>query len=257
MDRRLQHFLQIIRYSAPHLAVHLHNRLQAEEDHLILLAYPGDPLSFELLAERNLRIRQAAQEAGFSEIIVREEPVGGSGFAQEAVGDPRTEIDVELVEFDPARRGWVATPHYAIRFWLPLLGRGPWLLWLILRSYGWGGGPATPSIATLAATLGCSRQQLIGRERRRDGRRYWQRGWMEVLRDEGILRWKQDSHGRYRFYVREVLPLLTPEQVARLPAGLQEAHARWLRQAELDEEAWEQIPISSLLEQADQLREEG
>lgn len=147
---------------------------------------------------------------------------------------------LELMEFDPTIRGWQQLPAYASQFWLPYLGHGPYLLWQTIRSFGQG--EAWPSIVTLADILcGGNRQQIIGRT----VRGIYRPGWLEVLETERII-WYKRKGQNYLFRVLDRLPLLTPQQVARLSKSRQRAHQKFLAKANVDMQEWQQLTLASL-----------
>ncbi|MFQ5343749.1 MAG: DnaA N-terminal domain-containing protein, partial [Anaerolineae bacterium] len=159
------------------------------------------------------------------------------------------EIAVELVEFDPAKRGFVMTANYAIRFWHPYLGLRPFALWLTLKSFAFHAeGDARPSIQTLADIVaGGNRYALTGRAACNGRRR--QVGALEVLEEERIvwvLRTGEGGKTRYHFRVLDSLPLLTPAQVKRLPGNLQAAHARFIDRCAIDFQEWRQMTLPTL-----------
>jgi len=166
--------------------------------------------------------------------------------------EPRPgEIAVELVEFDPTKRGWVQASNYAIRFWQPYLGPLPFALWLTLRSFAFHADRDTwPSIQTLAdICANGNRHRILGRATRKG--RAAQTGALQVLENERIVWVKRFGSGpttSYRFRVLESLPLLTPQQVRKLPRTLQEAHDRFVRQCSIDYEEWEQLTLPTLAE---------
>lgn len=120
-----------------------------------------------------------------------------------------------------------------------------------------------------------SPSQGEGREYSRAGEgsrgegRVWRQGAFDVLTVEGIARieWHdQDPHWRrwfpggpaqhsdaagqryiYRIAVRTTLPLLTPRQVAALPADMRTAHETYLVTQQIDVVLWDQIRQSTLL----------
>ena len=153
---------------------------------------------------------------------------------------------VELVEFDPTKRGYIQSSSYAIRFWMPYLGRGPFLLWLLLKSFAYGAnayGAAWPTIPTLADIMCTNRQQITGRTR--DGKHY--DGWIETLENERII-WYKLRGNRYIYRVMESLPLLTTRQMERLPHNIQEAHRKWLEFSEIEVADWRQLTMTSLID---------
>jgi len=166
--------------------------------------------------------------------------------------EPRPgEIAIELVEFDPTRRGFVMTANYAVRFWQPYLGPLPFALWLTLRSFAWNAGRGGwPSIQTLAdICANGNRHRILGRAARA-GRKPIT-GALQVLENERIVWVKRTGEGRqtnYRFRVLANLPLLTPSQVQQLPANLQKAHDRFVRSCSVDHEEWNQLTLPTLTE---------
>lgn len=156
-------------------------------------------------------------------------------------GDREYAGSVELVSFDPTQKGWLQTSSYAIRFWLPLIGRGPFLLWQTLRSFAREGNEGWPSIRTLAA-ITCGSEYTQNITGRNDGR---QRGWLEVLENERIV-WYRIEKKKYYFRVLDNLPLLTPSQVEQLPKRLQRMHKEFLQKCQLDYQEWEQLTLPTL-----------
>jgi hypothetical protein len=152
-------------------------------------------------------------------------------------------VSVELVEYDPTKRGYVQTSNYAIRFWMPYLGLGPFSLWLALRSFAYDASKVTwPSIATLSGIVsGGDRQRLIGRSKRGQ----WTPGYLDQLEQERIV-WYKRTGNNYKFRVLNSLPLLAPDQVKQLPTNIQKAHERFVRHCEIDYEEWVQLPLPTL-----------
>jgi hypothetical protein len=150
------------------------------------------------------------------------------------------EISIELLEFDPTRKGWLALPHYATRFWMPYLDDTCWKLWLALKDLA--NTKTTPTVERLAAMCaGGTRQRLTGRNHRGA----WLKGAIEILENERIL-WYKRTGNQYKFRTLEVLPLLTPTQVATLPPPLPEDHTNWLKMCDLDYEEWQQLTVPTL-----------
>lgn len=152
-------------------------------------------------------------------------------------------VSVELVEYDPTKRGFVQASNYAVRFWMPYLGVGPFSLWLALRSFAYDASKVTwPSIATLAGIVSNGdRQRLIGRTKRGQ----WVPGYLERLEEERVI-WYKRTGNHYKYRVLNSLPLLTPEQVQQLPPNIREAHDRFVRHCEIDYEEWVQLPLPTL-----------
>ncbi len=159
---------------------------------------------------------------------------------------PPSRVVVELMEFDPTRRGWFKMSNYAVRFWLPYLGGDAFNLWQALCAFAHTvrQGNQWPCIDTLAEIVsGGSRKKLTGRDVK--GKHY--DGALEILERERIIRVQRlVRNGWYKFQVLEHLPLLTPQQVSLLPERLQEMHAGWVRRCDIDFEEWQQLQIPSL-----------
>lgn len=134
---------------------------------------------------------------------------------------------------DPAHQGFTIVHNYALYFWRPYLGNTAFALWVLLVSFAFGDdGIAYPSISRLARILSNSdnsRAIITGRRKERESRGY--AGALALLRHERLVQTIARGHGpnvRYVFRVLKQLPLLRPEQVARLSPRLQEDHANWL-----------------------------
>ena len=159
------------------------------------------------------------------------------------------EIAVELVEFDPTKRGFVQTANYAIRFWQPYLGLRPFALWMTLKSFAFRADKdAWPSIQTLADIVANGNRHLITGRAARNGRKATT-GDLQILEEERIvwvLRTGEGGGTRYHFRVLNSLPLLTPAQVKQLPANLQAAHERFINQCAIDYGEWRQMTLPTL-----------
>ncbi len=159
------------------------------------------------------------------------------------------EIAVELVEFDPTKRGFVMTANYAIRFWQPYLGLRPFALWQTLKSFAFEAGQDTwPSIQTLADIVANGNRYAITGRAACNGRKR-QVGALEVLEEERIVWVLREGEGggtRYRFRVLNSFPLLTPAQVKRLPPNLRAAHERFISLTSIDYQEWRQMTLPTL-----------
>jgi hypothetical protein len=188
----------------------------------------------------------------------------------------------DLLSFDPnsaSGGGFWKMGHYANWFWAAYLGTVAWRVYELVVSGDkrpqktlWT-PPRRYSISELARAVASGRQrnpnrtQIRGRFRRIAGHRVWQPGAFDLLTHEAVARieWHaSDVHWRpwrpggscrpgrsgiriiYRISVVTSLPLLTPRQVARLPAENQVAHERYLANRAQDLVAWEQIPLPTL-----------
>ena len=189
---------------------------------------------------------------------------------------------VQLLSFDPNSAmggGFWKMGHYANWFWAAYLGTVAWRVYELVVSGDkraqktlWT-PPRRYSVSELARAIASGRQrqpnraQIRGRYRRVNGQRVWSPGAFDLLAREGVARieWHDgDVHWRpwqpggstgpgrsgirvvYRISVVTSLPLLTPHQVARLPAQNQVEHERYLANRGQDLVAWEQIALPTL-----------
>jgi len=187
-----------------------------------------------------------------------------------------------LLAFDPnsaSGGGYWKMGHYANWFWAAYLGTVAWRVYELVVSGDkradkteWT-PPRRYSISELARAIASGRQgrpnrdQIRGRYRRIRGERVWRPGAFDRLTREGVARieWHDGSaHWRpwhpggscrpgksgirvvYRISVVTSLPLLSPRQVACLPAENQVAHERYLADRAQDLAAWEQIALHTL-----------
>jgi len=146
---------------------------------------------------------------------------------------------------DPAQQGYTIVHNYALYFWRPYLGNTAFALWELLLSFCYGDRDiAYPSIARLARIItnsDHSRAVITGR--RRTAQDAHQQGALQILCREGLVQVMRRGHGptaRYTFRVLKSLPLLRPEQVARLCPKLQRDHAAWLERYGIDEQTYRQ-----------------
>jgi hypothetical protein len=155
------------------------------------------------------------------------------------------QVEVELVELDPTRRGYHVAWNYGTRYWLPLLGPVPWAVWQTLLSFCFGERDTCwPSISLIAdIAAGGNRKAIAGRWRGKGDKRRRQPGALEILQQTGLLSVETQHTGsrtRYRFHVLKEPPLLAPDQLAQLPPRLQKAHAQLLARCGLDAETYPQ-----------------
>ena len=170
---------------------------------------------------------------------------------------------VELVNFDLTTTGFVMTSNYAWQYWQPYLAmiekeygartRVTFNLWNTLRSFpaAWTTRqqPEWPSVEMLTSMLVCDREKITGRAAHSGHNEVV--GALEILETEHIVWVVTRGLGRdriYTFRVRDNLPLLTPVQISKLDSRLQERHGRELARCKLDYGEWEQLTLSSLLE---------
>jgi hypothetical protein len=187
-----------------------------------------------------------------------------------------------LLSFDPNSAkggGFWKMGHYANWFWAAYLGTVAWRVYELVVSGDkrpqktlWT-PPRRFSISELARAIASGRQrqpnrtQIRGRYRRVNGQRVWRPGAFDLLARENVARiewhagdvhwrpWRPGGSNRpgqsgirvvYRISVVTSLPLLTPQQVARLPAQNQVEHERYLASRGQDLVAWEQISSPTL-----------
>jgi hypothetical protein len=156
-------------------------------------------------------------------------------------------VEIDVLQRDPMK-AHLETPHYAIRFWQPLLGMNAFALWKLLRSYYFfvrNYGAKKPTIKLLCLTLGWSDPRtLYGRN--------GQGGAVQVLEKHGICKHITTGKGRHvRHHFREILddlPILTPAQVACLAPQKQAEHHAFLSYYEFDYDAWKAIEKESLVD---------
>jgi hypothetical protein len=155
-------------------------------------------------------------------------------------------FELDGIGLNPAQHGYTIVHNYALYFWRPYLGSTAFALWELLLSFCYGDTDiAYPSISRLARMLtnsDHSRAVVMGRRnakasaaRMEAKERY--PGALEVLRRERLVQVFCRGHGptaRYTFRVLKTLPLLRPDQVARLSPRLQRDHAAWLERYGID-----------------------
>jgi hypothetical protein len=175
---------------------------------------------------------------------------------------PEPEGDVEefvLPDFDTREAGWQHLTHYDLLFWYPYLGRIGWRVWAIVRATDkrkekdeWT-PPKRWTAPAMSDLVPCSKQMLLGVNRRckeitpgaqlLDG--VWvvrTRGAFETLVEEAVARIeKRGNPPRFTYWISVLvkLPLLRPDQIARLPAALQVKHDQWLDDHGLDATKWD------------------
>ena len=160
-------------------------------------------------------------------------------------------ITVETIECDPTRRGYTNIPNYFKYFWAPVLGLKAAATYELLCSFAHGSQTQCyPSVGLLADTLGIDRHDLTGRMRRdsRPGHcpEYYQKGTFQILAEHDLCRIIiEERHGtrHYRFQLRKSPPLLTAEQLARLPERIQRRHAQLLARCAQEAEVFARPPI--------------
>ncbi len=153
-------------------------------------------------------------------------------------------IDSPLVPF-------IQLQKYAIWFWQPIINAPAFAIWIMLRTLDKENVARGPrhriSVELLADTTGIGRQQITGRWRGKE----WEPGIFDILNREKVARIETVGKGRNTIWWARVLnslPLLTPQQVQRLPAALQDRHATFLKDFSVDAERWEQIELPSLIQ---------
>lgn len=165
------------------------------------------------------------------------------------------QASIDVVERDPMK-AHVETPHYAKRFWQPILGVNAFALWELLRSYYYFvkyHNAEQPTISLLCDTLGWSdRRILLGRKATEKSKGYL--GAAQVLEQFGILKHTTEGEGtQTTHHFRQVLddlPLLTPTQVATLSKAKQIEHETFLSYYEFDIDAWLAITDASNVQEA-------
>ena len=147
-------------------------------------------------------------------------------------------LHIEPVEHqDPALRGYHVAWQYGWRFWLPILGPVPFLVWQQLISFCYGDKDTCwPSVSLLADLVAKgNRHAITGRWRGKGKARRRQPGALEILEAHGLLAVETKNPGptaRHTFHVVKEPPLLPPNLLSKLPPRLQQMHADLLRRAE-------------------------
>jgi hypothetical protein len=161
-------------------------------------------------------------------------------------------LELHGVEVHPAQHGYTVVYNYALYFWRPYLGNTAFALWELLLSFCYGDcDTAYPSVSRLARMItnsDCSRGVVSGRRRKaaaHSGAPVKRRhaGALAVLRRNRLVQVMRRGQGptvRYTFRVLKSLPLLRPDQVARLSPSLQRDHARWLERYGIDPQTYVQ-----------------
>jgi hypothetical protein len=154
---------------------------------------------------------------------------------------------IDGVQVNPTGRGYTAVPNYAHYFWRPYLGNTAFALWELLLSFCYGDTSTVyPSITRLARMLtnsDHSRAVVTGRTRNRNGAACRDIGALDVLRRERLVQVVRRSGGQmssYTFRVLKTLPVLRPDQVARLSTRLQRDHRVWLQRRGIDLAAYDE-----------------
>ena len=146
---------------------------------------------------------------------------------------PDTPVDIQGYITDPKFVGYQILTNYENTYWLRLVGRDAWVLYLVLRSFcHHGNGTCRPSIKLLMQILGVSdRRRLIGRVDTTPGKERALPGFIDALQEYDLVTAELVGEGpmqRYVFHVNLTPPLLTSEQVETLPQPMQKKHAQLL-----------------------------
>jgi len=135
---------------------------------------------------------------------------------------------VDGIEIDPTRDGFTFVESYGLYFWMPLLGVRTYATWLLLKSFCWGSRTKSwPSISRLSRILSNgpnARNTIAGRA--------GHPGTLDHLIEERIIYTTTEGDGpttKHTYHVLRVLPLLTPEQLAKLTPALQRDHRLFLQ----------------------------
>lgn len=155
------------------------------------------------------------------------------------------QASIKVTKSDP-NAWYLSVPHYAQRFWRPILGIVPFTLWEVLRSYEFfytAGHDPFPTIEMLADSMGYgNRYTLLGRAA--SGARKEQEGAIDVLVRHRVCHHWTEGQGTaviHYFNVLETLPVLTPSQLATLSARKQREHGEYLKKFKgFNAETWQQ-----------------
>ena len=187
-------------------------------------------------------------------------PEGGGGDSDgSGISHPRgtrlshRAIEIQAIEPNAILRGDVRIPNYFKDFWQPILGHKAAATYEMILRFAYGERETcTVSLYRLAASLGMTRSELKGRERRAGGhpgvsRDYRQRGTLDALCGAGLLQVQirgQPGRQSYLFKILRTPPLLTPAQVRTLPGILQRAHHELMERCRRDLEKRQQMQAS-------------
>lgn len=157
----------------------------------------------------------------------------------------------------------VRPSHYAIRFWMPLLGSQAFNFLLLISSYDYELREydiKMPKIELLGMKTRGGINAIRGRKA--TGNTRGQIGIVDVLREHLICDYYTTGYGRGTKHVFhslttvDELPILTPRQVAELPPAIQEEHASWLSVHGWSIEEWHNEQRETLIEPFDVRDEE-
>ncbi len=159
--------------------------------------------------------------------------------------------DVIVRTFDDPHIPFIQVQKYAILYWMPLIGNLALAVWEILRTMdkqNEGIGKRHPiSVELIAATTVTNRQAITGCQRKEG----WQDGAFDFLNREKLALIERIGQNPatciWYARVRNHVPLLTPQQVARLPEIIQMRHTRFLRESDIAFEDWQQLKLASLI----------
>lgn len=204
--------------------------------------------------------------------------------AAPAAAQPAPHVDADTLRavraFNPNTAesgGFSMIGNYANIFWAAYLGTVPWRIYTLVyaddkrkNKTDWT-RPVSYTISGLARSIPCSRNAIRGRWRAAtgaaDGARSWRPGAFDALTLAGVAQiqyhdhnplwrpWRPggfalgDASGQriiYRLAVLTTLPLLSPTQVAQLPADLRRDHDRYLATRDVDLLVWESITLPTL-----------
>lgn len=189
------------------------------------------------------RVRRAAADAtdrfALDAHAANAAGTGAAGTGQDAGSD--IAFEVRGFATDPKHSGYQILTNYESTYWRAAVGVQAWALYEVLRSFCHNGNNVCyPSINYLLEVLGIKqRRVLTGWSTAVKGKNYTYPGLIEILQNGGLVIAEVVGEGpmqRYLFHVNLTPDLLRPEQVAELPALLQNKHAEML-QSHYDEMA--------------------
>lgn len=142
---------------------------------------------------------------------------------------------------------FLQVPHYALRFWRPLIGAVPFALYEALNHYHdmvYYYSEKWPTISAIVETIGQgTRHTILGRGP--TGDRPAQKGAVDVLVEHRLAYFWTTGQGPGTRYYFKVFPIedievLTPKQLSQLSKLKQKQHRDWLPRFPLfDVEAWQ------------------
>jgi hypothetical protein len=152
--------------------------------------------------------------------------------AQQGAQDEDETVHFVMSEDDLIGRSFLITPHYAMRFIQPMLGRLAWSVLLTIQSFKNYAPHSDPKLKTIMLTVGISNKKAFDDA-------------LDLLEEHGLLRRIRDGRGRakYRFELYDFRILTSKQHYQYLSGQVRDDHIAWLkkfeREGHFDMTAWE------------------